>query len=214
MDQTIEVDALVVDSTYGSPESVRDYSQADAEQRFLELVYAKLRRGSVHIKAHRGTVQRAVQLLSGEIDVPVLCSTRLAGEVAVYQRYGSAVGSVTCLDASEARDAITRSRYVRLYSKGDKCPDHLKEGTMIVLSAYMARRDDPVLEYSERGYRVALSNHADFLGTLEYIRATKAKYVVTDNTRGHGVELAQEIRHRLGVEAEPSTNASSREWGL
>jgi putative mRNA 3-end processing factor len=59
------------------------------------------------------------------------------------------------------------------------------------------KRNDPVLEYSDRAYRVALSNHADFLGTLDYVLATRAKYVVTDNTRGRGVELAQAISERL-----------------
>ena len=62
---------------------------------------------------------------------------------------------------------------------------------------------------------VALSNHADFSGTLEYIRATGARYVVTDNTRGgHAAELAQEVTRQLGIPARPSTVAWSREWGL
>ena len=214
MEQAIEVEGLVVDSTYGSPESVREYTQGEAEQRFLELIFAKLRQGSIHIKAHRGTVQRAVQLLSGEVDAPIICSRRLADEIVVYQRFGSAVGSVLCSGTAEAQAAVAERRYIRLYSKGDKCPDQLPEGTMVVLSAFMTRRDDPVLEYSERGYRIALSNHADFLGTLDYVKATRAKYVVTDNTRGKGVELAQEIQHRLGIKAVPSTNVHSHEWGL
>jgi hypothetical protein len=64
-------------------------------------------------------------------------------------------------------------------------------------------------------FGVALSNHADFDGTLEYIKATKAKYVVTDNVRGgHGVELALEIRRRLSIPARPSSATYSREWGV
>jgi hypothetical protein len=77
----------------------------------------------------------------------------------------------------------------------------------------MARRDDPVLEHSSRAYCVALSNHADFLGTLEYVEATGVKYVVTDNTTTHGVELAIAIRDRLGIYAQPSSNFQSHEWG-
>jgi hypothetical protein len=68
-------------------------------------------------------------------------------------------------------------------------------------------------EYSERSYGIALSNHADFFGTLEYVEATGAQRVVTDNTRGKGVELAREIRRRLGIDAVPSSNFDSREWG-
>ena len=83
------------------------------------------------------------------------------------------------------------------------------------MSAFMSRKDDPVLEYTDRSYRVALSNHADFNGTLEYVEATGAKFVVTDNTRGgHPLELALAIRARLGIEARPSSQEYTREWGV
>ena len=72
----------------------------------------------------------------------------------------------------------------------------------------------PVLEYSSGSYAVALSNHADFHGTLEYIQATGAQYVVTDNTRGvNGYRLALEIQNRLGLAARPSSNFMSPVWG-
>ena len=93
-------------------------------------------------------------------------------------------------------------------------PVDLKEGTKIVLSAYMNKTSDPVIEYSDRGYSVALSDHADFNGTLEYILATGATSVVTDNTRGHGVELALAVKHRLGIKVRPSSNLESHEWGI
>jgi putative mRNA 3-end processing factor len=212
-DSVIKCEALVVDSTYGSPESVREYSQEEAETRFLELVYGKTKRGSVHVHAHRGTIQRALQLLGGAVGVPIICSEHLCREIAVYQRFGSAIGSVVPARSFEAKAALSSGRYIRLYSKGDKTPVELPEGVRITLSAFMARRNDPVLEYSERAYRVALSNHADFRGTLDYIRATGARYVVTDNTRTHGIELAHALRDRLGIDARPSRNVNSHEWG-
>lgn len=78
----------------------------------------------------------------------------------------------------------------------------------------MNKTEDPVIEYAERSYSVALSNHADFKGTIAYIAETGAKRVITDNTRGSGVELAIGIQRLLGIEAEPSSNFESREWGL
>ena len=74
-------------------------------------------------------------------------------------------------------------------------------------SAYMVEMDCPLRCFSERAYSVALSNHADFNETVEYVRATGARTVVTDNTRNRGVELAIALNERLqGVEAVPSTN--------
>jgi DNA sulfur modification protein DndC len=46
-----------------------------------------------------------------------------------------------------------------------------------------------------------------------YPAPNSTKRVITDNTRGHGVELALEIQARLGLNAAPSSNVSSLEWG-
>ena len=104
--------------------------------------------------------------------------------------------------------ALKDRSYVRLYSKGDGFGNELTEGTCVTCSAYMINNDNPLLEFSDRAYSVALSNHADFEGTLAYVEATGAKRVVTDNTRNHGVDLAVAINQRLkGVCAMPSTNS-------
>jgi len=54
----------------------------------------------------------------------------------------------------------------------------------------------------------------ELLVTLDYIQATKAKYVVTDNTCAHAAGLALEVTRRLGIPARPSTTIYFREWGL
>lgn len=114
----------------------------------------------------------------------------------------------------EGRAAAASGRYIRVYSKGDRFPAQIVDGTTIALSAYMTNRRNPVLEYSQRAYRIALTDHADFTGTVEYVEATGAKYVVTDNTRGgHAIALAFALRERLGVDARASSNHESLEWG-
>ena len=89
LDEVIEVDELVVDSTYGRPQSVRRYGQNDAEACLLEVVVQRLRIGSVHINAHRGVVERALRVLAGNVGVPTVVSGRLGREIEVYQQYGS-----------------------------------------------------------------------------------------------------------------------------
>lgn len=208
LDQVMKVDELVVDGTYGSPAGVRRYTQEEAESCLLEIVLQRLRYGSVHINAHRGTVERVLHVLGGDVGVPILGSARLVREVAVYQEHGFAVGSLETLESPEGRSALKARSYVRLYSKGDGFGNERTEGTSVDCSAYMVRTDHPLLRFSDRAYRVALSNHADFEETLAYVEATGARTVVTDNTRNHGIDLAIAINNRLeGVRAEPSTNA-------
>ncbi|MDE2850354.1 MAG: hypothetical protein OXP74_07030 [Acidobacteriota bacterium] len=212
----IEVDELVVDSTYGSPRSVRRYSQAAAETCLSALVSEQLRSGPVHIKAHRGTIERVLAVLAGGIGVPVLASSRLIREVEVYRQFGLATDTLTPLDTGEGQTALKRRSFVRLYSKGDGVSNEPGVGTTITCSAFMSGRDgheDPLTQYSHNSYCVALSNHADFEETLDYVRATGAKRVVTDNTRNHGWDLAIAIRERIpGIEASPSTNKTEPQW--
>ena len=207
LDEIIQVDELVVDSTYGTPTSVRRYTQAEAEECLLNLVCQRLRHGSVHVKAHRGTIERVLHVLGGNVGVPILASERLIREVKVYQNHGFAIGDLYELDSAAGQSAMKERSYVRLYSKGDGFGNEPIGGTSVTCSAYMANDDDPLMTYSDRAYRVALSNHADFNETLAYIEATGAKKVVTDNTRSHGVDLAIAINKRLpSVQAQPSTN--------
>ena len=209
----IQVDQLVVDSTYGSPRSVRQYTHGEAEACLLEIVCQRLRYGSVHIKAHRGTIERVLHVLGGNIDVPILASNSLMREISVYQQYGFAVASVESIRSETGRAGLAERSYVRLYSKGDSYGNELTEGTTIDCSAFMVPYDNPLLRFSCRAYRVALSNHADFEETLDYVAATGATQVVTDNTRNHGVELATAISARLpGVTARPSSNRRNKGW--
>jgi len=49
---------------------------------------------------------------------------------------------------------------------------------------------------------VALSDHSDFNGLIEYVRRSKPKLVITDNFRvGHARTLVKEIRKRFGISA-------------
>jgi putative mRNA 3-end processing factor len=214
LDRVIEVDALVLDSTYGSPERRRSYSQDEVEGRLLRLVSHRLNREPVHIKAHRGTLQRALQVLSGAVDCAMVGSSRLCAEVEVYRQFGYGIGRVIPVESSEGKAVLAGGRFVRFYGKGDRLPVQ-PTGVMLTLSAYMSNPDDPIAEFSDRAFGVALSNHADFDGTLAYVEATGAKFVLTDSMRGaHSLELALEIQRRLGKEARPSSHAATHEWGL
>ena len=214
LDNIIQVDALVLDSTYGAPSNVREFSQGQCEEQFAQLVRRLMASGPVYVKAHRGTLQRALQIINDEIGCPVIGSQRLAREVDVYREYGYTIPSLVVHPSTEASSLLRDGHCVRVDGTGDQAPTDIGSGSKIALSAYFSRPDTPVVEYSARAYGVAMSNHADFEGTLEYVSATNARFVVTDNTRGgKGHELADAIKQQLGIEARPSSSVESREWG-
>lgn len=214
LDEVIEVDELVLDSTYGSPASIRKYTQQQANNRFIELVVDRLRAGPVFIRAHRSTLQRAISCLDDAVKNPIITSSRLFEELEVYKRYGYSLTKIYDDSTEEASMARSDGSYIRLFETRERMPSGINKATSIILSAYMNRLDDPVFEYSEKSYCVALSDHADYNETLEYVRATGAKKVMTDNSRGgHGVELALALRRELGIDAVPSKNKYVRAWG-
>ena len=214
LENVIEVEELVLDSTYGSPDSIRRFTQEEANNRFVDLVVEHIKFGPVLILAHRGTLQRALSGLDDAIKNPIIAGPRLCSELEVYQKHGYSLTKVLNASTEEARLALGEGRYIRLYETRDQRPTDTGGTTLITLSAYMSRLDDPVLEYSEKSFCVALSDHADYKGTLEYVHNTGAKKVITDNCRGgHGVELALALKQELGIDAQPSTNRHEREWG-
>ena len=128
--------------------------------------------------------------------------------------YGYYLTEVLRSDTQEAKLAIQEGQYIRLYGFYERQPTNPTGCTCITLSAYMSRMDTPIVEYSENSFSIALSDHADYEGTLEYVRATGAKKVLTDNTRGgHAVELALALKRELGIEARPSQVHPTKEWG-
>ena len=214
LDDVVKTDVLVVDSTYGSPLRGKRYSQSEVNDRLIELVVRQLRHGAVHVKAHRGTLERALEVLDGTVKVPIIATQRLCKEVEVYRKFGYQIRPLLEINSDEAQHYLAEGQYLRLYGIGDGDLFGLEEGTAISLSAYMASSTEPVLEFTPNSFRVAMTCHADFEGTLRYIEASGAQLIITDNYRGgHAVELANAIRSELGIDAAPSQWRPSRYWG-
>lgn len=129
----------VVDSTYGSPDRARRYTQSEVNNRLIELVVRQLGQGAVHIKAHRGTLERALELLDEATQAPIVATRKLCKEVDVYRRFGYQIRPLLDIDSEDARHCLTEGQYLRLYGMGEGDLFGLEEGTSINLSAFMAR---------------------------------------------------------------------------
>lgn len=214
LDHVIEVEALVVDSTCGSPRNVRQFTQGECEELFISVVRRSLANGSVYIRAHRGTIERALELISSETGAPVIASPRLCRTAEIYRRHGYTIDELLDTESAQGKEIAAEQNVIQIHTTGDGEPYQRARGTYINLSAYAVHFEEPARWHSEKAVSIAFSNHADFKGTLEYVEATGAKFVVTDNTRGgKGIVLAEEIKRRLGIEARPSTSVESRTWG-
>jgi len=220
LDEIMKVDALVVDATYGNPSSPKRCSQGVVQEALVNLVRAKLRHGPVHLMADTGPVERALLVLamSDVIEgVPVLGSSRICWYAKVNQTHGRPLPCIIPDGSEKARDALRDGCYLRIWSLNSRLPnDGLYDGTAIRLTKYRTTHE-PFEQIGNDVFHIGFSNHADFSGTIEYVEATGAQYVVTDNHRGHrdnrAEHLARALRAQLKIAARVSSNLESREWG-
>jgi putative mRNA 3-end processing factor len=216
LDEVIQVNELVLDSTYGAPTQVRRFTQEEAEALLVERVLERVKFEPVFIRAYSGTLQRACALLSDVCPFGLIVSTRREKDLLVYQRHGYPIGSVLVAGTPEAAAAMAEGRYVFFEGKGDPSPTNRDFGYNIRLSAMYTSTDEAIVDFTDNSCAIAISNHADFVGTLEFVERSGASRVLTDNIRGsHGVDLAMALRERLGIDAQASESdrSHSRAWG-
>lgn len=214
----IKVDRLVVDSTYGSPKKRLSYTPQEAHERLVELIHKRLAYGPVTLTALRGTLQHTLDIISNSITCPLVASPQTYKDVQIYRKYGYSIHSLFDGATKEGKritkDNKKHIQIVRTFERNpalicmQDCP------TIITISAYMSNPADPIVQTGDNTFTVSLTRHASFEGTIEYIRKTGAKEVITDAFRcGHAWDLAQEVQTRLGIKAQASANKVSREWG-
>ena len=215
LEDVIKVDNLVVDSTYGNPEAVRHYTQEDANNSFREIVLQEIKNGPIIIKGHRGTLYRAFELLDGLVQYPIITSGKKIKEAEVCAKFGYCVCPLMDLDLPDVRKLRKQERYIELRYIGEQVLYDPGDSITVILTASWVQGSNPFLKVSDSAYKIAICDHADFNETLEYVRQTGAKVVLTDGMRGQDAhKLASAITRELGVSARPATPVRSRAWGV
>ncbi len=202
--EVVEADILVVDATYGDPINIRTFDREVPISRLLSIVKRELAMEEpVFIFSYHCKIQRLMNTFrKADIDVPFVVRTDDFKIARVYEKYGFLTGDCICRDSSEASEMIGRSDpCIAFHTVGTIVPEAEKH-LSIRVGSYEAI--EPVYRYSRNRYVVAISDHADFNGIMEYVRRSKPKLVVTDSSRGGGAfMLAEEIKRRLNVDARP-----------
>ena len=215
INDVISVDELVVDATYGDPGTDRTYSQLEAEEALAERFPLALREGPVQILAHGGVAERALAVLHEVIDdVPVLAGKRMCHAADVYRKASYPLPHIYHADSEEGLSIIRDGRYLRLWGHGQSMLNDALPGTVFRLTKFAA--DEAIKQEGHRLYRVGLSNHAGFDGTMKYVERTGARLVLTDGSRSSDQKaraLAAAITRELAVEARAATPQPTLQYG-
>jgi len=196
----VDCDVLGVESTYGSP-SFRRAFKVDVRELLVSMVEKRLRHGVVYVFGYHGKLQEVMQILHcADVSVPFVMPERVFRVSKVCEQHGMRLGCLALSTEKEGRELLDGNlpcvAFYHMNSRGSVGLD----GSRICVSGWEFH--SPCRQIGEREHLVALSDHSDFGGLIEYVRRCKPKRVVTDNYRvSHGATLAREISRRLGIDA-------------
>ncbi len=197
--QAVDCDVLVVEATYGSPSCRRNFN-VDVRELLVQMVEKRLRGGTVYVFGYHGKLQEIMQILrKADVQVPFVMPERVHEVTKVCGKHGMDLGCISLSTDKEGHELLDGNLpCVAFYHMNQRQHVGLRNARICVSGWEF---NMPCRQIGDREYLVALSDHSDFDGLIEYVRQSKAKQVITDNFRSNGDALAKELRKRLGVDA-------------
>jgi len=195
----VDCDVLVVEATYGTPSCRRNF-EVDVRELLVDMVEKRLRGGTVYVFGYHGKLQEVMQLLrDADVQVPFVMPERVHEVTKVCEKHGMKLGPIALSTDQEGHQLLDQNLpCVAFYHMNQRQHVGLRN-SRICVSGWEFQK--PCRQIGDREHLIALSDHSDFDGLIEYVRRTKAKQVITDNYRSNGDALAKEICKRLGVSA-------------
>ncbi len=195
--QAVDCDVLVVEATYGSPSCRRNFD-VDVRELLVSMIESRLRGGAVYVFGYHGKLQEVMQILrDADVAVPFVMPERVYEVTKVCEHHGMRLGCLSLSTDNEGKELLDGNLpCVAFYHMNQRQHVGLRNARICV-SGWEFR--SPCRQIGDREHLVALSDHSDFDGLIEYVKRSKAKQVITDNYRSNGDALAREINKRLGV---------------
>jgi putative mRNA 3-end processing factor len=195
----VDCDVLVVEATYGSPSCRRNFD-VDVRELLVSMIEKRLRGGAVYVFGYHGKLQEVMQILrNADVAVPFVMPERVYEVTKVCEHHGMRLGCLSLSTDNEGHELLDGNLPCVAFYHMNSRPHVGLHNSRICVSGWEFH--SPCRQIGDREHLVALSDHSDFDGLIEYVKRSRAKQVITDNYRSNGDALAKEIRKRLGVSA-------------
>jgi putative mRNA 3-end processing factor len=196
----LKSDVLVIEATYGSPTCKRSFGK-DVKSSLVILVEKGLKEGPVFVFGYHGKLQEVMEILhKADLNVPFIAPETVFQVSKVCERHGMRLGQLTLSTGPGAKKLLdNNSPCIAFYHMESRDNAGLNNFRVLVSGWEF---DSAIHQTGNKEYVVALSDHSDFNGLLEYVRRSRPEHVITDNFRvSNGETLAKEIRKSLGISA-------------
>lgn len=196
----IPADILVIEATYGSPWCKRAFGK-DIKNLLVSAVEKGLKRGTVYVFGYYGKLQEIMQILYlAGVECPFIMPQRVYDVSRACEKHRMHLGHLVQSETEEGKEMMdTNSTCIGFYHMGSKktVPRDSYKITVTGWEFGSASR-----QINEKEHLIALSDHSDFSGLIEYVSQSKPKLVITDSYRvGHGEVLARELNKRFAIPA-------------
>lgn len=191
-----ELDALIIESTYGDPNNQRPFKDR-IEDILTSIVNEGLhRKGRVTIYGYHGKLQEAMKILrENGINAPFLMTDRIYKVTKLVEKYGWNIGNYYNLKSSEGKRILEEGNYILFKHMTRAKHRRDRNGYYVILSGW--EFNEPARRIDENTWIVALSDHGDFRELIEYVELAKPKIVIVDASRnGSPFSLVRELRRR------------------
>ena len=198
----IQSDYLVIEATYGNPWRTRSFEE-EAKNLLVSTVEKGLKEGPVYVFGYHGKLQEVMRILhEAKIMAPFVMPEKILQITKAHQKHGMQISRPLFQAQHEVQSTLEgRASYVAFHHMSSRRKVGLDEFRVCVSGWEF---DVPCRQTGEKEYVVALSDHSDFKGLLEYVRQSRPKLVITDNYRaGDAYSLSRQIKRQLGIEAKP-----------
>jgi len=188
-------DVLVIDSTFGSPSFIFP-SREDLSVEVSKWSIDSIRDGRIPVfqTDSIGNSQEIISILNVMTNIPVVTHPRISEVNEVYERSGHRLEYID-LRSTEASELLSKGACVLVLPKRSKVPRGV-EANLALASGW-------ALHLRDGRKPIPLSDHADFIGLLEFIEECKPKLVLTFHGGRNGRLLAEYVKKRLCVKARP-----------
>jgi putative mRNA 3-end processing factor len=196
----IQSDILVIEATYGSPWRTRNFKE-EAKDMLVSIVEEGLKQGPVYVFGYHGKLQEVMQILhEAKIKAPFIMPERILQISKIHQKHGAKIHRPLFSSKHKLQSTLLGDeQYVAFYHMNWRKKVGLDKFRVCVSGWEF---NSSCRQIGEKEYVVALSDHSDFKGLLEYVRQSNPKLVITDNYRAGDAEaLAKQIKKQLGIEA-------------
>ncbi len=204
--EVVDSDMLIMDSTYADS-LLRFEDNEEVESALQDWTLGKIKNGIVVFSAYAmGKAQELIAILN-EVEIKPLVSRKISRVSRVYNDNGARLDYSSAYDSDESYDSLVHENFVGITDS---------RGLPSFRAALHAAHNKRVYTAVATGFakifrfdtdaQFALSDHADFSQSVDYIEASHSSKVLTygPNARQFAANLSRE-----GYDAEPFSDSAA-----